>query len=236
MRRALTVGLVSVGLAAVLALGCRDGAPKANGDCVERLMWRGAEYAGHPHRPAMTEQLGRTTTIACDEPFEEVSIYRIPDVHPSVAVGVRRDRPGGRRRFLGLGPGYIVQSPRHPFHRVVYESDELPNAYDGQVCRRPRAVDARVIRTPMGDERWLTVRAVAPDDRRYVQGRGVRGVLSIDAGTVIDGLDRGGIPYVKSGQRLRLRLRACRGGPQAEEGLRGLAWLVVVGMSSASRG
>ena len=74
-------------------------------------------------------------------------------------------------------------------------ADEL-HAYDGQVCRR-RAVDARVIRTPMGDERWLTVRAVAPDDRRYVQGRGVRGVLSIDAGTVIDGLDRGGIPYVK---------------------------------------
>ena len=221
-------------LAAALAVGCQEGPLAFEGDCEERLFWRGAEYAGHPQRPALTELLGHTTTRACGKPHEQVEVYRIGRVDPSVAIGIRREQPGGRRRFLGLGPGYIVQSPRHPFHRVVYESDELPDAYDGQVCRRPRAVDARVIRTPMGDERWLTVRAVAPDDRRYVQGRGVRGVLSIDAGTVIDGLDRGGIPYVKSGQRLRLQLRACRGGPQAEEGLRGLAWLVVVGMSGVS--
>ena len=47
-------------------------------------------------------------------------------------------------------------------------------------------------------------------------------MLSLDAGTVIEGLERGGIPYVERGERLRLALRACQGGPQADEGLRGL--------------
>ena len=66
-----------------------------------------------------------------------------------------------------------------------------------------------------------------------MNGRRVRGVLSLDAGTVIEGLERGGIPYVERGERMRLVLRACRGGAQADEGLSGLDWLVVVRMARA---
>jgi hypothetical protein len=42
------------------------------------------------------------------------------------------------------------------------------------------------------------------------------------------GLDRPDVPYSEAGDRVRLRLRACRSTRQAEPGLRGLAQLNVV--------
>ena len=60
-------------------------------------------------------------------------------------------------------------------------------------------------------------------------GRGVQGILTMDARTKFaDGLERLGVPYVEAGDRLRLRLRACRFTREAEPGLRGLAQLNVV--------
>ena len=233
MRRRLAAGLLGLCTAAAFA-GCqRSEVQSFEGECVEELVWRGVDWAGHPHRPAFGERLGRTKTLACGKPFQGVTIHRILGIDPSVAIAVKRDEPGGRRRYLSLGPGYVVQSPEHPFHRVVYGSDDLPDAYEDQICRGKRTVLARVTRAPLGDERWLTVRAARSKDARFVQGRGVRGVLSIDAGTAVEELERGGIPYVERGERLRLVLRACRGGPQADEGLRGLDSLVVVRMARA---
>jgi hypothetical protein len=40
--------------------------------------------------------------------------------------------------------------------------------------------------------------------------------------------DRGGIPFVEAGDRFGLLLRVCGYGPEAPQGLRGLAKLVVV--------
>jgi hypothetical protein len=220
-------------LATAAAIACDAKGPEADGDCLERLFWRGVEYAGHPHRPVFAERLGMTSTRACGEPHERVTIYRIRGVHPSVAVAVRRKQPGGRRRYLALGPGYFVQSPRHPLHRVLFGSDARPAPYGGLVCGSPRTVTARVVRVPLGEERWLTVREQRPGDRRFLLGRNVGGSLSIFADSIITGLDRGGIPHVKRGQDLRLVLRACRGGPASEDWLRGLAFLVVDRMSDA---
>ena len=159
-----------------------------------------------------------------------MSIHRIAGVDPSEAVGVRRR---GKRSHLALGPGYVVQSPRHPIHRVLYGTDERSRPYDGLICRRPRTLLARVSRAPVGDERWLTARAERPRDRGFLGGRNVRGNLSVFAASAIEGLDRRGIPYVARGQRLRLTLRACRGGPAGEDWLRGLAFLVVDRTSAA---
>jgi hypothetical protein len=232
--RALAAGLLACATAAGLACGARE--PEAEGDCVERLFWRGVEYAGHPHRPAFAERLGATTTRACGKPHQRVAIHRVRDVHPSVAIAVKRDEPGGRRRFLALGPGYVVQSPRHPLHGVLFGSDERPAPYRGLVCRSPRTLTARVVRAPLGEERWVRVRGMRPGDRRFLRGRNVDGNLSIFADSVIEGLDRGDIPYVEAGKRVRLALRACRGGPAAEEGLRGLTFLVVDRMSDLAPG
>jgi hypothetical protein len=228
MRHVITLGLLALAAGLVGACGAQE-QQLAEGDCVEELVWRGGQWAGHRHRPPLAERIDRTTTLACGKPYARVSIHRIPGVDPSVAVGVRRR---GERSYLALGPGYVVQSPRHPFHRVLYGSEERPRPYDGLTCRGPRALVARVSRAPVGDERWLTVRAERPRERRFLRGRNVGGNLSIFAATAIDGLDRRGIPYVERGRRLRLTLRACRGGAAAEDGLRGLAFLVVDRMSA----
>jgi hypothetical protein len=212
-------------VAAALAAGCGEGAD-LQGDCEERLVWNGHDYGGTRARPPLGERLGRTATLGCRrEPNRRVTIFGIRGVSPSVAIAVR---PDGERRFLGLGPGYIVESPRHPLHRAVFGADDAPDAYKGQRCRRPRSVLARALTTPVYETRSLTVAAERRADRPYLRGHGVRGIVSFDAGSVIEGFDRGGVPFIKAGDRLRLVLRACKYGPQASPGLRGLDRLVVV--------
>jgi hypothetical protein len=127
-------------VAAALAAGCGEGAD-LQGDCEERLVWNGHDYGGTRARPPLGERLGRTATLGCGgEPNRRVTIFGIRGVSPSVAIAVR---PDGEPRFLGLGPGYIVESPRHPLHRAVFGSDDEPDAYKGQRCRTPRSVLAR---------------------------------------------------------------------------------------------
>jgi hypothetical protein len=55
----------------------------------------------------------------------------------------------------------------------------------------------------------------------------------LDVRSVLKGVDRGGVPFVKAGDRLRLVLRACVYGPQAPDGLRGLHKLIVVRLARA---
>jgi len=227
----VTLGtLVALLLTAALAAGCGGGQESAaGGDCVERLLWSGGEYGGTPGRPPLGEVLGRTATLGCGgEPSREVTIFSVRGVHPSVAIAVR---PEGGRRFLGLGPGYLVESPRHPLHDVVFGSESQPDTYRGYDCRRPRSVLARAVTTPVHETTSLIVAAERRADRSYLRGRGADGVLTFDAGSVIEGFDRHGIPFIEVGDRFRLLLRACTGGSEAPPGLRGLDKRIVVMLS-----
>jgi hypothetical protein len=211
-------------LAAALAAACAGS--ELHQDCVERLVWKGHDYGGTMGRPPLGERLGRTATLGCGgEPSRRVTIFSIRGVSPSVAIAVQ---PRGGHRFLGLGPGYIVESPRHPLHRAVFGTDDEPDAYEGQRCRPPRSVLARAVTTPVYEEKPLTVAAARGADRAYLRGRGVRGEVSFGAGSAIEGFDRGGVPFIEAGDRLRLLLRACTYGPEADPGLRGISNLVVV--------
>jgi hypothetical protein len=84
----------------------------------ERLVWKGQDYGGDRYKPPLGERLGWTATLGCKgEPNRQVTIFKVRGVSPSIAIAVK---PDGQRRFLGLGPGYIVESPRHPLHRAVF--------------------------------------------------------------------------------------------------------------------
>jgi hypothetical protein len=217
----LTAGLV----VAVLAAGCESYSSEMEGDCEERLVWQGHDWGGARGRPPLGARLGRTWTRGCgDERNERVTIYGVRGVDPSVAIAVQ---PRGTHRYLGLAPGYIVESPRHPLHRLLFGAHE-PNEYADQICRRPRSVPARARTTPIYQGRPLRVAAERSADRRYLRGHNVDGVLAFDVRSVLDGVDRRGVPFVKAGDRLRLVLRACVYGPQAPDGLRGLHKLIVV--------
>jgi hypothetical protein len=222
----LTAGFV----VAVLAAGCDSYSSEMDGDCVERLVWQGHDWGGTRGRPPLGPRLGRTATLGCSgEPARQVTIYGVRGVDPSVAIAVQ---PHGSHRWLGLGPGYIAESPRHPLHRLLFGAHE-PDEYVDQVCRRPRSLPARARTTPIYEGRPLRVAAERPADRRYLRGRNVGGVLTLDVRSVLKGVDRGGVPFVKAGDRLRLVLRACVYGPQAPDGLRGLHKLIVVRLARA---
>jgi hypothetical protein len=205
------------------AVGCQNA--ELEGDCLERLVWKGQEYGGLRGRPPAGESLGRTWTYACKERHQRVRIRRLIGVHPSIGVAVQ---PRGRHRYIGLGPGYIVESPRHPMHRAAFGSDNEPDEYEYQRCHAPRTVPARALATPIHENRALTVAAERRRHTGYIEGRGVQGVLSFDARSVVEGFDRHGVPHIRAGDRFRARLRACRYGRDAPDGLRGLAKLIVV--------
>jgi hypothetical protein len=78
------------------------------------------------------------------------------------------------------------------------------------------------------ETKWLRVGAERTADRRYLRGGNVGGILSLDARSELEGLDREGVPYIEAGDRLRAILRACVAGPEAPPGLRGLNKLIVV--------
>jgi hypothetical protein len=137
-------------------------------------------------------------------------------------------------RYVGLGPGYILESPRHPMHRIVFGSDQQPDELGDKRCGRAQSVMVRVLKTPIYEQKWLTVTSRRPADRRFLREDGVRGVLSVDAGARFKGLDRKGVPYIERGDRLRMAIRPCEYGPDAEPGLRGLDFRVVVGAEPAT--
>ncbi len=220
-------GRFVIAVLAVLPLlaACSD--PELEGDCVERLFWKGREYDGLRSKVEPGPLVGRAASFACGEHLGTVALRRVPGVRPSIAVVVS---PRGQRSYVGLGAGYLIESPAHPFHdEMVGSMWNEPDRYDLQRCGPPRDVPARALRTPLPIERPLQVAALRAKDRRYVTGRGVQGILTMDARTEIaDRLDRLGVPYVEAGDHVRLRLRACRFTRQAEPGLRGLAQLNVV--------
>jgi hypothetical protein len=223
--------VASLALAVTVASACQSDDLESRQECVERIVWHGQEYGGTRHRAPLGERLGRTATLGCrGEPNRHVAIFSVQGVRPAVAIAVR---PDGGARFLGLGAGYIVESRRHPLHRAVFETDHEPDAFAHQRCRRPRIVMARALTTPVYQTKSLVIAAERRADRRYLRGDGVRGVVSFDAGSTIHGFDRGGVPFVKAGDRFRVVLRACTYGPEAPPGLRGLDRLVVVRLGPA---
>lgn len=112
MSRRLALWVTVLGCATVT--GCAEQVGDMDGECVERLVWKGQDYGGDRYKPPLGERLGRTATLGCKgEPNRQVTIFKVRGVSPSIAIAVK---PDGQRRFLGLGPGYIVESPRHPLH------------------------------------------------------------------------------------------------------------------------
>jgi hypothetical protein len=134
----------------------------------------------------------------------------VPGIDPSIAVGVH---PGDRRPYIGYGEGYILESPRHPFHRAMRR---LSGNYDRR-CRAPRALSGRARTTPLWAHRPL-----------LLAGQGVRGELTMDEHSRFEGFDRHGIPYIEAGDRFRALISTCIGGPNADPGLRGLRWHMIV--------
>jgi hypothetical protein len=71
------------------------------------------------------------------------------------------------------------REPTPPSSSRGFRTDDEPDAYEDQRCRPPRRVGARVVTTPIYEQKWFTVAAERPADRRYLRGRNVGGIVSV---------------------------------------------------------
>jgi hypothetical protein len=147
---------------------------------------------------------------------------RIRGVSPLVAVGVE----GNDWPYAWLVPGYLPEGPLHPLHDAIYGSPEEPNAEAGFRCGPPRVLRTRAVSTPSYDVEPLRVEAEDDDLQSFLLGRGVDGIVTVDADTVVRGFERTGIPFIQTGDEFTLVLRDCTG-MATEPGLAGLRRLVV---------
>jgi hypothetical protein len=216
-RACLTLALLA---AAGLGTACQAGDTEL--ECVERFRWGGLTYDAVRGTLPTAGRLGTTSTLTCDdEPFRRVAVFRAAEAHPTAALVVRSTRG---RPFVAIGPGYLVESPEHPAHLLAYGSDQRPDAYRGKRCGRPATLLARTTQAPRHPGETLVVRAASPRGRRYLQSRRPRALL-VDVTSEFQGLHRHGLPYIRAGELLRLRLRRC-GPPGVPAGDRP-SWIVV---------
>jgi hypothetical protein len=213
-------GIVVV-LLAIVAGGCRD----VDGDCAAHFSWDGVEYdgLGYPRqRVEVGPRLRDSVIRGCrDAPAIDVVVFRLGGIDPSVAVAVKSD-PSSRQVELWGRPGYIVESPRHPLHGAVYLTADEPDATEGYRCGAPRTMRVRVVGTVVPGAAPLRVAATRASDREFLlRGKAGR-YVNVDAQTTITGADRDGIPYVATGERLRIVVRACGSNEPGMEGLRTL--------------
>jgi hypothetical protein len=221
---------------AVLLTGCgreksrEDAAPDVV-DCLAQLEWNGVAYrsSGDLVKPiVLGKPLGKGRIPGCgnDPVYQQLNVVGIRGVSPSVAVAVASDD----WPYAWLAPGYIVESTLHPLHKSVFGSVEKPDAEDGFDCGRTRAIRARAVTTPVFDVQPLTVEAEDDQLRSFLLREDVDGIVTLDAHSVVNGFERDGIPFLKTGDEFSLTLRECVG-KAAEAGLAGLRRLVIKELS-----
>jgi hypothetical protein len=194
----------------------------ASAACVDAIEWRGLLYVGARNEfPVADEgtQLGEGMVPACrdsevvgtgctadvteESGGESVDVFRLPGVHPEVAVVALVPGP-----VAYIGPGYMTELPDHPLHDRIYGSARRPNERAGWNCSEPIALTGTVVSAPAFGGGALEVRV----DANPLRGQDGRTGLFTDALTRISGFDRNGIPYVSKGDKLRASVRECTTG------------------------
>jgi len=199
-------------------------------DCAYPLIWNGVRHTvgADLGESRATKPLGTGVVLGCGDPArayvpdETVTVRRIRGVDPSVAVAGTLE---GGSTIAWLAPGYIAESPRHPLHDAIYGGPSEPDARDGFLCGRPLTTRARALSTHGADGEPLRVQAEDASVESLLIAEGTDRIVSLDADTVITGLERHGIPYVHAGDEFTLAVRVCDG-KESEPGLVGLRLLV----------
>ena len=178
-----------------LVVGVATAAPggAAATSCAPTLTWRGVVYHGgfSGRGLGFGETVGTGLVPSCPSqgepaaPPEPVTLLRIRGVRPALAVAPRNER----RPYIA--DGYVIESPRHPLHRMFFPRG-VPNETAGWSCARSFTRVGRVTHTPPNVFRVNGVQYFL--DSRTVFGRR---------------LMRHGVPYLGRGTRVGLEARRC---------------------------
>jgi hypothetical protein len=178
--------LLALGVAVLAALGCGD-SDGTGSSCAATVRWNQTLYVGLSIRAPQGAVLGRGVVPACtpDEHDQRVTIRRVANVPPALAVAREEEPPG--QSAVYLAPGFFRVLADHPLHRRPV---------------RPRRCSARfrltgtVVRTPTS--------SVVP-----LQIDGRRLPASVVTSTDIIGFRRAGHPYLQRRDLVMVRGRRC---------------------------
>jgi len=180
--------LVIACLAVVAGCGGDDD-ETASGDCAAAVVWNHEVYFGvfRKKLPPPGDALDDGEVPGCDdgggeEPSRDVGLTAVSGVAPEVAVYAEGD--------IYLNPGYLLELPSHPLHQEFYGPPGRPlRRAQGKSCTIEGEIESLqefIVQAPDG-EQWITV----------------------DARTRVKGFRRGGLPYLRIGDRVRIKGKGC---------------------------
>jgi Family of unknown function (DUF6281) len=180
--------LALIGLAFAGCVRAQEGG-EGSGGCAAAIVFEDALYLGagdEKGAPRPGKRAGEAVYPGCDdgggaEPDTPVNVRAVRGVPNSVALYADGD--------LYVNHGYPTALPEHPLHA------QLDGGRRARVRGRRCRLEGEIL---MLQPLW-------------VRAGGRRVNVVIDRRTEIHGFDRGGLPYLEEGDRIRIEARGCRG-------------------------
>ncbi|MGH3036205.1 MAG: hypothetical protein ACRDMU_03400 [Gaiellaceae bacterium] len=206
-------------------------------DCPGQLVWEDTRSSAADVVAArLGSRLGTGVLPGCGAPGfetipdEPVAVHTIRGADPAVAVAsVSEDGS----RLAWLGGGYLVESPRHPFHGAFYGDQSARDRLADFDCGPPLTARGTALSTPVPQApTLLRVQAKDAAVEELLRAEGTDRIVSLDAATDLEGLPRRhGVPFVGFGDELTLALRVCDG-KESAPGVAGLRLLVAAALAA----
>jgi hypothetical protein len=188
---ALLVLAAMVGFAACGSAG-EDGCSE-NASYASVVRFNGVLYTGSALSDGSRVDVGRPVGTGSDACGSEVTVRAIAGVPPPVAVAVAA--PGETKTSeVFLAPGFLPAMASHPLHAALFDVRQRWTTELRRRCRQPTRVDG-------------VVKSIHGFGRIVMGGR----IVLFDGRTRYRGPRRTGLPYLRGGERLSIRARACRG-------------------------
>jgi hypothetical protein len=193
------LGAAFLAAASVAILGCGSGRGDSGGsDCANAsyaaaVRFNGIRYMGLALPEGRHVGVGRPIGIGSGPCDPDVTVRAIVDVPPAAAVAVVA--PGeAQTEEVFLAPGFLPAMASHPLHAAIFDVRRRWTTDLRRRCERPITLGG-VVAPPHESSRLL------------VGGR----IVIIDGRTSYHGPRHAGLPYLRGGERMTVRGRACRG-------------------------
>lgn len=188
------LGAAFLAATSVAILGCGSGGSDcANASYAASVRFNGILYMGLALPEGRHVAVGRpigTGSGACDR---DVAVRAIVGVPPAAAVAVVA--PGETQtEEVFLAPGFLPAMASHPLHAAIFDVRRRWTTDLRRRCERPITLGG-VVAPPRESSRLL------------VGGR----IVVIDGRTSYHGPRHAGLPYLRGGERVTVRGRACPG-------------------------
>jgi len=189
------LGAAFLAAASVAIAGCGSGGDGCgtNASYAAAVRFNGTIYTGLALPEGRRVGVGRPIGTGSGRCDQDVTVRAIVGVPPAAAVAVVA--PGETKtQEVFLAPGFLPAMASHPLHAAIFDVRRRWTTDLRRRCRRPITLGG-------------VVASAGTSPQLLVGGR----IVIIDGLTSYHGPRHAGLPYLRGGERLTVRGRACRG-------------------------